>query len=122
MLNNLTFGWLEAKSIMRMNQPQIKKLILPSVLLILISVGLVGWIWREERAAAKPVYPLAAGHVTAILLSNHVYGIQGVIHQKLSIKDGKLGEDVFGGNPVTLNSIIRLSVDLNQQRYARRLG
>ena len=76
----------------------------------------------EQRGAAKPGYPLAAGHVTAILLSNHVYGIQGVIHQKLSIKDGKLGEDVFGGNPVTLNSIIRLSVDLNQQRYARRLG
>ena len=67
---------------------------------------------REERGAAKPGYPLAAGHVTAILLSNHVYGIQGVIHQKLSIKDGKLGGDFFGGNPVTLNSIIRLSVDL----------
>ena len=92
------------------------------MLLVLISVGLVGWIWSEERGAAKPGYSLAAGHDTASLLSNHVYGIQGGIHQKLSIKDRKLGEDVFGGNPVTLNSIIRLSVDLNQQRYARRLG
>ena len=76
----------------------------------------------EERGAAKPGYPLAAGHVTAILLSNHVYGIQGVIHRKVSIRDGKLGEDVFWVNPVTLNSIVGLSVDLNQQRYARRLG
>ena len=82
------------------------------MLLVLISVGLVGWILRVERGAAKPGYPLAAGHDTTSHLSNHVYGIQGVIHQKLSIKDGKLGEDVFGGNPVTLNSIIRLSVDL----------
>ena len=90
------------------------------MLLVLISVGLVGWILRVERGAAKPGYPLAAGHDTTSHLSNHVYGIQGVIHQKLSIKDGKLGEDVFGGNPVTRNSIIRLSVDLNQQRYARR--
>lgn len=61
---------------------------LPSVLLILISVGLVGWIWREERAAAKPVYPLAAGHDTTSNLSNHVDGIRGGIHRKLSIVDG----------------------------------
>jgi hypothetical protein len=73
---------------------------------------MVGWIWRGERGAAKPGYPLAAGHVTAILLSNHVDGIRGGIHRKLSIGDGKLGEDVFGVNLVTLNSIVRLSVDL----------
>ena len=81
------------------------------MLLILVSVGMVGWIWRGERGAAKPGYPLAAGHVTAILLSNHVDGILGG-NRKLSIGDGKLGEHVFGVNPVTLNSIIRLSVDL----------
>jgi len=45
------------------------------MLLILVSVGMVGWIWRGERGAAKPGYPLAAGHVTAILLSNYVYCI-----------------------------------------------
>ena len=65
-----------------------------------------------ERGTAKPGYTLAAGHDTTSHLSNHVDGIRGGIHRKLSIKDGKLGEDVFGGNPVTLNSIIRLSVDL----------
>ena len=82
------------------------------MLLILVSVGMVGWIWRGERGAAKPGYPLAAGHVTAILLSNHVDGILGGIHRKLSIGDGKLGEHFFGVNLVTLNSIVRLSVDL----------
>jgi hypothetical protein len=34
------------------------------------------------------------------------------LHRKLFIGDGKLGEDVFGVNLVTLNSIVRLSVDL----------
>jgi len=72
----------------------------------------VGWILSEQRGAAKPCYPLAAGHETASNLSNHVYWIQGVLLRKLSIGDGKLGEDVFGVNPVTLNSIVRLSVDL----------
>ena len=73
---------------------------------------MVGWILSEQRGAAKPSNPLAAGHDTAIFLSNHVYGIRGGIHRKLSIGDGKLGEHVFGVNLVTLNSIIRLSVDL----------
>ena len=82
------------------------------MLLILISVGMVGWIWRGERGAAKPGYPLVAVHDTVSLLSNHLYGIRGGIHRKLSIGDGKLGEDVFGVNLVTLNSIVRLSVDL----------
>jgi len=82
------------------------------MLLILVSVGMVGWIWRGERGAANPCYPLAADHDTTSNLSNHVYGIRGGIHRKLSIGDGKLGEHVFGVNLVTLNSIIRLSVDL----------
>jgi hypothetical protein len=60
-------------------------------------VGLVGWILSEQRGAAKPCYPLAADHDTTSNLSNHVYGIRGGIHRKLSIGDGKLGEDVFGG-------------------------
>ena len=75
-------------------------------------MGLVGWIWRVERGAAKPGYPLAAGHDTTSNLSNHVDGIRGGIHRKLSIGDGKLGEHFFWVNLVTLNSIIRLSVDL----------
>ena len=82
------------------------------MLLILISAGMVGWILSEQRGAVKPCYPLAADHDTTSNLSNHVYGIRGGIHRKLSIEDGKLGEDVFGVNPVTLNSIVRLSVDL----------
>ena len=82
------------------------------MLLILVSVGMVGWIWRGERGAAKPCYPLAADHDTTSNLSNHVYGIRGGIHRKLSIGDGKLGEHFFWVNLVTLNSIIRLSVDL----------
>ena len=82
------------------------------MLLILVSVGMVGWIWRGERGAAKPCYPLAADHDTTSNLSNHVDGIRGGIHRKLSIGDGKLGEHFFWVNLVTLNSIIRLSVDL----------
>ena len=75
-------------------------------------MGMVGWILSEQRGAANPCYPLAADHDTTSNLSNHVYGIRGGIHRKLSIGDGKLGEDVFGVNLVTLNSIVRLSVDL----------
>ena len=90
MVNILTFGWLEAKSMMRINEPQIKKLICPCVLLILISVGMVGWILSEQRGAAKPSNPLAAGHDTAIFLSNHVYWIQDVLLRKLSIEVGCL--------------------------------
>ena len=74
---------------MKMKEPQAKKWMLPWALLILVSVGMVGWIWREERGVAKYGYPLAAGHGTAILLSNHVYGIQGVTRRKLSSGDGK---------------------------------
>lgn len=61
---------------------------LPWVLLIFASMGMVGWIWRGERGSAKPGYPLVAGHHTAILLSSNVYGIQGVIRRYLSIEDG----------------------------------
>lgn len=73
---------------MRTNQPQVKKWILRWVLLILVSVGIGSWILRGERGAAKPGYPLVAGHDIASLLSNHVYGIQGVIRRKFSIGDG----------------------------------
>ena len=88
-LKHTNFLWLEDKLIMKMKEPQAKKWMLPWVLLILVSVGMVGWIWREERGVAKYGYPLAAGHGTAILLSNHVYGIQGVTRRKLSSGDGK---------------------------------
>ena len=74
---------------MKMKEPQVKKWILPCVLLILNSAGMVCLIWREERGVAKYGYPLAASHDTAILLSNHVYGIQGVMRRKLSSGDGK---------------------------------
>lgn len=60
---------------MRTNQPQVKKWILPWVLLILVSVGMGSWILRGERGAAKPGYPLVVGHDIASLLSNHAYGI-----------------------------------------------
>ena len=59
---------------------------------------MVGWILSEQRGAANPCYPLAADHDTTSNLSNHVYGIRGGIHRKLSIGDGKLGEHVFGVN------------------------
>jgi len=74
-LKRTKFLWLEDKLIMKMKEPQVKKWVLSWVLLILVSVGMVGWIWRGERGAAKPDYPLVAGHDIASLLSNHVYGI-----------------------------------------------
>ena len=89
MLNDTKFLWLKDKLIMKMKEPQVKKWMLPWVLLILVSVGIVGLIWREERGVGKHGYPLAASHDTAILLSNHVYGIQGVMRRKLSSGDGK---------------------------------
>jgi ribonucleotide reductase alpha subunit len=88
-LNDTKFLWLEDRLIMKMKEPQVKKWILPWVLLILISAGMVCLILREERGVAKYGYPLAASHDTAILLSNHVYGIQGVMRRKLSSGDGK---------------------------------
>jgi hypothetical protein len=88
-LNDTKFLWFKDKLIMKMKEPQVKKWILPWVLLILISAGMVGLIWREERGVAKYGYPLAASHDTAILLSNHVYGIQGVMRRTLSSGDGK---------------------------------
>jgi hypothetical protein len=51
---------------------------------------MVGWILSEQRGAAKPSNPLAAGHDTAIFLSNHVYWIQDVLLRKLSIEEGCL--------------------------------
>jgi hypothetical protein len=73
---------------MRTNKPQVKKWVLPWTLLILVSVGMVGWIWREQRLAAKGGVPWGGGQDTTTPLSNHVYGIQGVIRRKLSIGDG----------------------------------
>lgn len=74
---------------MRTNKPQVKKWVLPWVLLILVSVGMVGWIWREQRFAVKGGVPWGGGQGTTTPLSNHVYGIQGVIRRKLSSGDGK---------------------------------
>lgn len=74
---------------MRTNKPQVKKWVLPWTLLILVSVGMVGWIWREQRLAAKGGVPWGGGQDTTTPLSNHVYGIQGVIRRKLSSGDGK---------------------------------
>ena len=50
---------------------------------------MVGWIWREQRLAAKGGVPWGGGQGTTTPLSNHVYGIQGVIRRKLSSGDGK---------------------------------
>ncbi len=74
---------------MRTNKPKVKKWVLPWTLLILVSVGMVGWIWREQRLAAKGGVPWGGGQDTTTPLSNHVYGIQGVIRRKLSSGDGK---------------------------------
>jgi hypothetical protein len=74
---------------MRTNKPQVKKWVLPWTLLILVSVGMVGWIWREQRLAAKGGVPWGGGQDTTTPLSNHVYGIQAVIRRKLSSGDGK---------------------------------
>ena len=74
---------------MRTNKPQVKKWVLPWMLLILVSVGMVGWIWREQRLASKGGVPWGGGQDTTTLLSNHVYGIRGVIRRKLSSGDGK---------------------------------
>ena len=74
-LKRTKFLWLEDKLIMKMKESQVKKWVLSWVLLILVSAGMVGWIWRGERGAAKPEYPLVAGHDIASLLSNHVCGI-----------------------------------------------
>lgn len=74
-LKRTKFLWLEDKLIMKMKESQVKKWILPWVLLILASVGMGSWIWSGERGAAKPGYPLVAGHDIGSLLSNHVYGI-----------------------------------------------
>jgi len=59
------------------------------MLLILVSVGMVGWIWREQRLAAKGGVPWGGGQDATTPLSNHVYGVQGVIRRKLSSGDGK---------------------------------
>jgi len=88
-LKRTKFLWLEDKLIMKMKEPQAKKWMLPWVLLILVSVGMVGWIWREQRLAAKGGVPWGSGQGTTTPLSNHVYGIQGVIRRKLSSGDGK---------------------------------
>ena len=74
---------------MRTNKPQVKKWVLPWTLLILVSVGMVGWIWCEQRLAANGGVPWGGGLDTTTPLSNHVYGIQGVIRRKLSSGDGK---------------------------------
>jgi len=74
---------------MRTNKPQVKKWVLPWTLLILVSVGMAGWIWREQRLAAKGGVPWGGGQDTTTPLSNHVNGIQGVIRRKLSSGDGK---------------------------------
>lgn len=74
---------------MRTNKPQVKKWVLPWTLLIFVSVGMVGWIWREQRLAAKGGVPWGGGQDTTTPLSNHVYGIQAVIRRKLSSGDGK---------------------------------
>ncbi len=74
---------------MRTNKPKVKKWVLPWTLLILVSVGMVGWIWREQRLAAKGGVPWGGGQDTTTPLSNHVYGIQGVIRRKLSSGGGK---------------------------------
>ena len=88
-LKRTKFLWLEDKLIMKMKEPQAKKWMLPWVLLILVSVGMVGWIWREQRLAAKGGVPWGSGQGTTTPLSNHVYGIQGVMRRKLSSGDGK---------------------------------
>lgn len=74
---------------MRTNKPQVKKWVLPWTLLILVSMGMVGWIWREQRLAAKGGVPWGGGQDTTTPLSNNVYGIQGVIRRKLSSGGGK---------------------------------
>ncbi len=73
----------------RTNKPQAKKWVLPWTLLILVFVGMVGWIWREQRLAAKGGVPWGVGQDTTTPISNHVNGIQGVIRRKLSSGDGK---------------------------------
>jgi hypothetical protein len=68
--------------------------------------------FERTTRGGEALLSTSCGHDTTSNLSNHVYGIRGGIHRKLSIGDGKLGEDVFGVNLVALNSIVRLSVDL----------